>query len=65
MEVLLMHDVQAYIESSNYCRIFVKTLDVKRIKTLTSTVNGEGDIVVRNSKVSISIKEIGTKKQVP
>lgn len=64
-EILLMHDVKAYIESSNYCRIFVKTLDVSRIKTLTSTVNGEGDIVVRNSKVSISIKEIGNKKQVP
>lgn len=64
-DVLLMHDVKAYIESSNFCRIFVKVLDVDRIKTLTSTVNGDGDIIVRNNKVSISIKETGTKIQVP
>ena len=64
-EILLMHDVKVYIESSNYCRMFVKVLDLDRIKTITSTINGDGDIIVRNNKVSISIKEIGTKKQVP
>lgn len=63
-EILLMHDVKAYIDSS-ICRIFVKTLDMDRIKTRKSTVNGEGDLIMRNCKVSISIKETGTKKQVP
>lgn len=64
-EILLLHDVQAYIESSNFCRIFVKVLELNRIKTLISTVNGDGDIIVRNTKVSVSIKETGTKIQVP
>ena len=64
-DVLFMHDVKAYVESSNFCRIFIKVQDVDRIKTLTSTINEDGDIIVKNNRVSISIKETGTKKQVP
>lgn len=61
-EILLMHEAQAYVESSNYSRIFVKVLEIGQVKTLISTVNGDGDIIVRSSNGSTSIKETGAKK---